>query len=184
MNTEEARRYLTPKGQKLLSKRSLQRYAEKGLLTVTYVEHEGTRSVADYDEQELKALKESMSKPKEPSAQQSTAMTTRRGAGAEELAALITQSFSAALEEHERRRRKNPEPVALETLPILTPPQAAAVSGLTENFIRANLDALKAKKIGRGYKINRANLDAFVKRLFKSEGKGSNEYKRQRKRTA
>jgi hypothetical protein len=170
MNTDQARRYLTPKGQKLISKRTLQRYAERGLLTVEYIDHEGTRSVADYKEEELQALKEKLEKKEQPGEEAALSSALMKAdPRTQQLVSLLTRSMTGALKKALPRELANPT-APLATLPILTPAQAATVSGLTEHFLRQHLDELKAKKLGRGYKIRRTHLDAFVNKLFK-EGK-------------
>ncbi len=51
---------------------------------------------------------------------------------------------------------------------LLTIPEAARLSGLSRNHIAKAVRSgtLKAKKIGRGWRIKRADLDAYVRDLF------------------
>jgi excisionase family DNA binding protein len=50
---------------------------------------------------------------------------------------------------------------------VLTIPEASAVSGLPKSYIRQNIKdgKLKAKIIGRGYKVKRQELDEFINNL-------------------
>ena len=159
MNTKDACAFLGTPDQPI-SKRTLQRYAHEGLLTVRYIPGAGTRSVADYDEDELRALQEQQQAAHEQPAAKAVALAPRRERDGAQLVALLERLLERATPQ-----LPNPAAVPVTELLVLTPAQAAALSGLSEHFIRAHLREMKAKKLGRGWMIKRTDLDAFVKRL-------------------
>ncbi|HET8671178.1 MAG TPA: helix-turn-helix domain-containing protein [Candidatus Saccharimonadales bacterium] len=159
MNKAEACEFLG------VSERSLARYAAQGRIGVKYVK--GTRgNVAEYDDADLKRLKEELSQPVQvrgtleplPARSDSQALAPVSGMGSlPDLLALIA----------ERLRPDGRPTVAVENKLTLSLAEAAALSGLSQNFLSAAIhgDKLRAAKRGRGWNIKRTDLDSFIKKL-------------------
>jgi len=85
-------------------------------------------------------------------------------------AALFTDRLIAALEAlRPRQLPAAPAPTLSDIAHklMLTLPEAAALSNLSRNHLRQAIKTgrLKAQKIGRGWRIKRADLDAYVSAL-------------------
>jgi excisionase family DNA binding protein len=161
--------------------RAVERYSEQGRLTVRY-EKGKTRPVAVYDEKELKALKAELKSSLEPPMrpqvlnpanteqpdsgisgkpviQQSLALTgsTAGTRAAQELATLFKLFESA----------RQPAITDLAAKPLLTRAEAQRYTGLSKEILRAAVEQGKLKEIllGKAYRIKRADLDEFIKKL-------------------
>ena len=158
MNKAEACQFLK------VSERSLARYAVQGKIGVTY--QKGKRgNVALYDDEDLKLLKEELSQPilTRPAIERlpshdSMALAPVSGIGSvPDLLSLIAE-----------RLKPNDKPqVGIENKLTLSLAVAAALSGLSQNFLASSIHSnkLKAAKRGRGWNVKREDLDKFIKKL-------------------
>jgi excisionase family DNA binding protein len=163
MNKNQAASFLQ------VSTRAIERYTAKGKLTPNYDRDESGRMVALYDEAQLASLKVAMQAApmsqragvqREKSKPQGQALTLRGAGKSAALAELI-----AAIDE---ARSKRAPVVALESKLVLSLAESAAVSGLSAGHLREAIHSkkLKARKgIGRGWRIKRTDLDAYVRKL-------------------
>jgi hypothetical protein len=157
------------------SERAVERYSRAEgdklpLLSVTY-EKGTTRDVPMYDEDEVRELAARLRNPQtaargvivSPEGQQ-TAIATRAD-NADKLVAILERLSTLA----EPRPGIQAQPVEsivdLAHKLVLTEKEAARFTGLPLSLIRANRTKLKAQIIGRGYKVKREALEAFVKKL-------------------
>jgi excisionase family DNA binding protein len=149
--------------------RTVERHVKAGRLSVTY-EKGKTRDVPMYDEDEVKALAAEQSQPHTPAAPAlaptgaGSALATRSDIADNVLSQLAARLLDQAEQRHAAR--------ALPTVDIgqkvmLTLADAAALSSLSEHHLREAIRGgkLKGKIIGRGYKIKRTDLDAYVNKL-------------------
>jgi excisionase family DNA binding protein len=164
---EEAARILKAK-----NVRTVERYAARGRLSVTY-EKGTTRDVPVYDESEVRALAAELQKPStparpsfEPSASASQAIATRADNSDARLSQAVAFDFLAGLSAIAGTAKTLPQVNVGEKV-MLTLTDAAALSSLSENHLReaVKVGKLKGKIIGRGYKIKRVDLDAYIKKL-------------------
>ncbi len=161
---EEAARIIGAK-----SVRTVERYASRGMLSVTY-EKGTTRDVPMYDEAEVHALAErskSPSTPMRPSIEPpeeigATAIATRSDNGDMRLSQAV-----AFLAELEKARRVEPTITDLAHKLTLSLVEAAQLAGLSRGHLRAAIEAkkLKARIIGRGWRVKREDLEAYISKL-------------------
>ncbi len=160
MNKKEAAEYLG------ISLRQVENYAKKGELSVSY-QRGKTGDVAVFNDEELRRLKakiESQRAPRpsvvreSPERLESTALATSRisdfGELLDWLAGARAEKLKAAISD-----------IALK--PLLKLEEAAALTGLSTKILRKAIDTndLKAKKIGRSFRIKRPDLDEYIKQL-------------------
>jgi excisionase family DNA binding protein len=154
------------------SERAVERYSKADgdkppLLSVTY-EKGTTRDVPMYDEEEVRELAERLRNPQtaargviiSPEGQQ-TAMATRTD---------NADKFVAIIEHLVATSRDNSTATAQATIGekiMLTLADASALTNLSKGFLveAVHEKKLKAKKLGRGWKIKRTDLDAYIKKL-------------------
>ncbi len=163
MNKQEAADFLG------VSVRALERYTQQGKIGVRY-EKGKTRPTPVYDEEELTRFKpeiEAKLYPHRPSVASANVANTdnsetalarvARTPNAEGLITLIK-----ALRETEQRPK-----VSIEGKLVLKLDEAAALTGLSRAVLRDAIDAhkLKARIIGRAWRIKRADLEAYVRKL-------------------
>lgn len=158
MNKQEAAALLG------VSIRALERYTQQGKISATYVKGK-TRPTVEYGEDELRAFKaelESKLYPHRPSVDngangdRALARLSNTSIGVERLLEVINAM-------HTRGRTS----VATEAKILLTLVEASAMTNLSDKHLRAAIHAgeLKARIIGRGWKIKRADLDSYIKKL-------------------
>lgn len=173
-----------------VSERTLDGYVKKYNLTVQYVPGKTGRR-ADYDEGELTRLKEQLEAPQSSA----TGVSAPSSDGNESALALAPQSgvavplrpsaapaggaqfFVIAAEDFPALAQAfgtpsgEEEVVPLSHRLTLDLDGAAAVSGFSRGFIREAIStgALPAKKIGRGWKISRKALEAWVEKVLEGE---------------
>jgi excisionase family DNA binding protein len=150
-----------------VSTRLIEKYAGEGKLgEVKYVRGRTGRQ-ADYDEQAVEKLKAELEAP-------AFALVPAGAAAQSREAGLVApqdrERFINALEaiaSHEQTRAGLVVAAGLGEKIMLTLADAAALSSLSTGHLRDALRAgqLKGKIIGRGYKIKRADLDHYVKKL-------------------
>ncbi len=160
MDKEEAAKSLG------VSTRTLQRYTTQGKIAVAY-KHGKTGAEADYDEIELQRFKEQKEgiiyQPAQPQAagdEQSLALAPFQ----RENAALAGASLAAAILE---RLQPIKASVPVESKPLLKLDEASLLTGLSRQILRDAIEAkkLKAKIIGRAWRIKREDLDQYLKKL-------------------
>jgi excisionase family DNA binding protein len=156
MNKEQAAAFLG------VSTRTLQRYTTQAKIGVTY-RHGKTGAEADYDEEQLRLFKETLENttyqpaPRDPS--QALAPIQTRGVtsnGADRLAAALE-----ALQPNVR------PPVPIESKLLIKLDEASALTGLSRATLRVAIDQkkLKARIMGRAWRIKRTDLDLFISKL-------------------
>ncbi len=150
-----------------VSERMIEMHAKAGRISVSYVR--GPRGdVADYDERELKKLKAEVDRRRAAR----PAVTQDDPAPDPQTQALALRSALQPLEMLRQVLSLTPagksQPAAdVGSKIMLSLPDAAALSSLSENYLRGAIrqGKLKAKIIGRGWKVKRVDLDAFVRKL-------------------
>jgi excisionase family DNA binding protein len=169
------------------STRQVERYTSAGELSVTY-EKGTTRKVPVYNRGEVEALKERLDRPTIKPAiarpdESQALMTTGNDKLASQLSELVAiasakvqqanldkmaDAFSALAEAIEglKERVNNPS-IQIADKVMLTLQDAATLSSLSRNHLLEAIHdgRLKAKIIGRGWRIKRGDLDAYVKKL-------------------
>jgi excisionase family DNA binding protein len=135
-----------------VSTRLVEKYASEGRLgEVTYVRGK-TGKQADYDCEAVEKLKQVLESP-------DTAIATKTPD-----ARLIVASLVEAMTSREESRSAS---VRVSEKLLLAVSDCRLLTGLSEQSLREAIHAgrLKAKIIGRGYKIKRQDLDEFVEQL-------------------
>ncbi len=183
LTKEEAAQFLSK------STRAVERYVKAGKLTARYEKNEKT-SYAVYDENELESLKaelegapyplrpavEAVSNGKHvsPAGSHSLALAaTRSDADLAEFVGLVTANVGArlfaALEASKHGERPLVSLSELDVKLVLGLSEASALSGLAKDRLAeaCQTGKLKAQKntIGRGWRVKRSDLDAYVKDL-------------------
>jgi hypothetical protein len=157
------------------SERAVERYSKADgdkppLLSVTY-EKGTTRDVPMYDEEEVRELAERLRNPHtaargvivSPVGQQNAIAT--RTDNADKFVAILERLSTLAESQSSIQAQPGESIVDLAHKLVLTEKEAARFTGLPLSLIRANRTKLKAQIIGRGYKVKREALEAFVKKL-------------------
>lgn len=147
-----------------VSERTLNRYAASGKVGVTYKQQQGARSIADYNEDDLRQLKQEL---------ETEVITTATSLApvkhsmtmidAIELLSRLVIVFES-LESKIQHQAKLPQGKL-----TLNLTEASELSGLSRNWLKQQLKngALPGKKIGRGWRILTTDLNCFVDALFK-----------------
>lgn len=164
MNKNEAAQYLG------VSTRALERYAASGKLAARY-ERGKTGQVLAFDQSELARFKAELEAPQEKPRQEPTTALARldgitRGASqsaAIEVLARLVEAAQASPTSPDRRALSVPVEAKL----LLTLAEAQALTGLSRGVLRAAIETgeLKARLIGRAFRIKRAELEKFVGKL-------------------
>jgi excisionase family DNA binding protein len=163
MNKKEAAEYLG------VSTRLVEKYASEGRMgEVTYVRGR-TGKQAEYDRQAVEKLKVALDTP-------DTSITQHRTPDARLFAAQLVE----ALERREQAnveairgllvdRTDNPRSasVRVSDKPLLKLDEAAALTGLSRQFLRQAIEdgKLKGRIIGRGFRVKRGDLDRYIESL-------------------
>lgn len=168
MRKKEAAEYLG------ISTRALEAHQTSGKLSVRY-ERGKTGDVAVYDERELKKLRAEIDNRRNPRPaivseplETSESLEVIRGSATNlsslfPAASLITQLAGAI--EAARASVKPSVPIEAKTLLKLS--EATSLTGLSRQHLRTAIEAnkLKAKLIGRAWRIKRADIDTYVTKL-------------------
>ncbi|MCP9496412.1 MAG: helix-turn-helix domain-containing protein [Pyrinomonadaceae bacterium MAG19_C2-C3] len=173
MNKQEACQFLN------VSERSLARYAAQGKVQVTYMK--GSRgNVAIYDDADLLRLKENLAQPTAIRLANENALPSMLSSPAnpDNLAMQPLSGLAGIVGVLDRMAARDEAIImalgALKpSMPIehklmLTLPEASQLSGISKDVLRKEIRANKLKAstgFGRGYRIKRADLDAFVKKI-------------------
>jgi excisionase family DNA binding protein len=182
MNKQEAAEFLN------VSVRAVERYTQQGRLSVTYARGR-TRPVAEYRAAELEALraeiqanlyhqrpaheKTNPANPEQPSeiGGVSPSQALQRQASEQGIAILSAAIRDALGGEYAARNGLSDKPSIADLSHKLTLslPEAARVSGLSANHLRGAIHdgKLKAKIVGRGWKVKPEELRAYVGKVLK-----------------
>jgi excisionase family DNA binding protein len=172
MNKKEVAEFLD------VGERAVERYVEQGRLSVSY-EKGKTRPAPVYNDQEVRALKAELERKlyhKKPLVTRETANPDNGEQTAlAPLSALpdFIQMIAATLEQQARMiaavESKTPqkEEAAVADKLILKLSEASALTGLSRATLREAITArkLKAQIIGHAWRIKRADLEAYVRKL-------------------
>jgi excisionase family DNA binding protein len=186
MNKEDAAKYLG------CSVRALERYTQHGEISAHYAKGK-TRPVVEYKEEDLRAYKVKLDAklyPQRPAVEnpqkEFSANIAHNSASLARLSDIAPQSdfrelvsliiresvkegIGAALEATASPQSATSEPSAVPVADkvMLTLQDAAALSSLSRNHLSEAIHAgkLKAKIIGRGWRVKRDDLDSYVKKL-------------------
>jgi excisionase family DNA binding protein len=173
MNKQEAAEYLG------VSVRALERYTQQGRLSVHY-EPGKTRPVAVYREDELQPLKDEIAANlyhQRPAVEKGKVANPDQAGEIGEVTALARTGGNEALAlvlKNLVERLPAPgngfPPASVTDLAhklTLSLVEASQLSGLSRNFLRAAIEEkkLKARIIGRGWRVKRGDLEDFVKKL-------------------
>ena len=148
--------------------RTVERLAKGNKLSVTY-EKGATRDVPMYDEDEVRRLAEQPRTAAQPALappapEPSQAIATRNDNGDNRLSQAVAFLI-------QREHQRMTEPVAtisdLAHKLMLSLVEASLVSGLSRNHLRAAIEEkkLKARIIGRGWRVKRSDLEVYVTKL-------------------
>lgn len=167
MNREEAAEELG------ISVRSLQRVVKAGLLSVTYKRGASGKQEAFFDPDEIMRHKATMQaetvKPALAPAGATNGDTALARVGAPQIANALMSWLEGKQREQEGEtdgRQARPS-VAIADKPLLKLDEASALTGLSRHILREAIDAgkLKAKIIGRSWRVKREDLDNYIKKL-------------------
>ena len=171
MNKREASQYLGK------TERAVERYTQAGELSVKYKPGK-TRPIADYDETELRELKHRLANPSDvrpavvsenpTKAEQPRTTPTealqRAGSveGMQAFALMVANALRATQD-----GRNDTLHVELKDKLTLSLNEASQLSGLSRGHLRQAIEAkkLKARIIGKGWRVKRSDLDAYVQKL-------------------
>jgi excisionase family DNA binding protein len=163
--------------------RAVERYSEQGRLTVRY-EKGKTRPVAMYDDKELQTLKEELKAnidpPMRPQVMKS-ANPEQGASGVNGIAATQQQSLALISSIPTATRAvkeladlfklfentRQPTIIDLANKPLLKLDEAQTLTGLSRQTLREAIKGgkLKAKMIGRAYRIKQTDIQEFIKKL-------------------
>lgn len=171
MNKQEAADYLG------VSVRALERYVQQGKISVRY-EKGKTRPTANFDPTELEAFKDELNQPTVKPAFESRQMATEQQSqqgnlthSSGEIARFdefgVIEKLSGIIESLLSRGDNQP-PVPIADKLLLTIPEAQALTGLSREVLRdaINSGKLKAKVIGKGWRVKRTDLEQYIDKLF------------------
>ena len=167
MNKKQAAEYLG------VSVRALERYVQQGKLTVRY-EKGKTRSTANFDQTELEAFKEELNQPTIKPAVESRQITTDVydetdivPVNVAEFGEFTVVDRLAGMVEMLITRGDKKPTVPIESKILLTLDEAQALTGLSKGYLREAIrqGSLKAKQIGKSWRVKRSDLDDFIEDL-------------------
>jgi len=138
--------------------RTLELYTQQGKLSVTYARGKRGR-IAQYSEDEVRALKDQL----ESETIRPLLALQHQPAN---LAETIASSIALALIPVIHKPVDSPS-VPIEAKPLLTLAECRSLTGLSRDILREAVRGrkLKAKIIGKGYRIKRVDLDSYVAKL-------------------
>jgi excisionase family DNA binding protein len=162
MNKEQAAEFLG------ISVRTLQRHVQDGNLHSTQIKVEKSgqlRFETVFDDEDVKQFK---AKPPEKRPRAVTGMTvTTPQAVASVMSALPVTSGAPVASDGFQRLLTAIEAQSIGQKVLLTLKDCRALTGLSDDYLRDAIHKgkLKGKIIGRGYKVKRSDLDAFINKL-------------------
>jgi hypothetical protein len=146
MNKKEAAEFLS------VSTRIIEKYASEGKLgTITYIRGK-TGKQAEYDREAVENLKRILESP-------DTSLATK-SPDARLFAAQLVEALT-------NREQPRSEPIRTSEKILLNLNDCRLLTGLSDANLRNAIksDKLKAKIIGRGWKVKRQDLDKFIENL-------------------
>lgn len=158
-----------------VSVRALERYVQQGRISVRY-EKGKTRPTANFELAELEAFKTQLNQPTYKPAIETRQIPTDQPP--EEGTALVYPGEVSEFGEFraieklaliiERLLHRELPSVSIGDKLLLTLPEAQALTGLSREFLRDAISQgkLKAKVIGKSWRIKRSDLDDYVTNLF------------------
>ena len=171
MNKQQAAEFLG------VSVRALERYVQQGRISVKY-EKGKTRSTANFDSSELEAFRAELNQPTIKPAIESRQTPTEQQPEldkpvlyAGEIAEFgdigVIDKLSSIIEGLLARGETQPSVPIADKL-LLTVSEAQALTGLSKDVLRDAIQegSLKAKVIGRSWRIKRRDLEQYVASLF------------------
>lgn len=160
MNKTEAAEFLG------VSVRALERYVSAGRLASFY-ERGKTGKVLAFDADELKRFKAELEAPEERPRQAPTNALARLGDANQSAAIEVLARLMEVAQNDATSADRRALSVPIEAKPLLSLSEAGALTGLSRATLRVAIDggALKAQRIGRGWKIKRADLDLWIEKL-------------------
>jgi excisionase family DNA binding protein len=147
-----------------ISVRSLQRTVKAGKLSVKYKRGISGKQEAFFDPDEIARYKSEMeTETVKPAMSDVTRSDTALARVDAPQILSVLQHFVTEGQTARNARR----PVPIESKPLLKLDEASALTGLSRGILRAAIDEgkLKAGKIGRAWRIRRADLDAYIQKL-------------------
>lgn len=160
MNKVDAAAFLS------VSTRTIERYAEEKRIGVSYIKQEGRRSIADYNEEDLNNLKIEI----ETEIIATSPVFLKKVLENPEVLATFADDF---LDCTRRIAIAIESLTTLQALPhkeklALNLAEASFLSGFSKNELRHRLKSgeLNGRKLGRGWKILRSDLESWVKNQF------------------
>lgn len=164
-----------------VSVRALERYVQQGRISVKY-EKGKTRPTANFDPAELEAFKSELNQPTVKPAFESRQIATEQE---QQTGKLVHQSGEitefgtefgevgvidklSSIIEGLLGRGDNQPVVPIADKLLLTIAEAQALTGLSREFLRDAITKgeLKAKVIGKGWRVKRSDLQEYVDKLF------------------
>ena len=173
LSKEEAAKFLG------VSVRSVENYVKQGKIGVKYVKGSRGRK-ARYEQSELEELRNTLTQethkptlvPETSQSPENLAPQNYQLAETlEKFIIPIASAFTEMTRAVERIEQKQPDQasisVPIESKILLTLKEARALTSMSENSLREAIKAeeLPAKRLGRGWKIKRTDLDRYVENL-------------------
>jgi excisionase family DNA binding protein len=171
MNKKDAAKFLG------VSASTLLRYASGGHIRVTYPRQRVGAAVADFDMEDLYKLKKELSsgaavRPDVQKNEESQAMTRHDDLPSpvdiiKALEAFMAQAAAQALLPGKERTAGSRPALSPSEKLLLTLDDCAVLSSLSKDYLRQAIKdkKLKARILGRGWKVKREDLEAFIKKL-------------------
>lgn len=188
MNKQEAAKFLG------VSVRALERYVQQGRISVKY-EKGKTRPTANFEQAELEAFREELNQPTVKPAfesrqtatdeshqissedeyrqiatdqQQETGIAVQTLGEFTEFGEIATVDKLASIIEGLLSQDNNQPKVPVADKLLLTMAEAQTLTGLSREFLKDAIASgeLKAKLIGKSWRIKRSDLDEYIDKLF------------------
>ena len=174
MNKQEAAKFLG------VSVRALERYVQQGRISVKY-EKGKTRPTANFEQAELETLREELTQPSVKPAFESRQISTERRQEIgitvqtpgeitefDEISEIATVNKLASIIEGFLDQDNNQPKISVAEKLLLTIAEAQTLTGLSKEFLKNSISSnnLKAKLIGKSWRIKRSDLDEYIEKLF------------------
>ena len=173
MNKKEAADFLG------VSTRAIERYAAKGKISVTYSKNKTGQSLAEFNDDDLKKLKDTLQQapyPQRPTVEASISdkhdiHDNGNGRGSQALIPRnlidFAELLSLGIGKQILASQGHTGAVPISDKLTLSLSEASQLSGLSRGYLTEAIHTkkLKAAKRGRGWNIKRLDLDSYVKKL-------------------
>ena len=149
-----------------VSTRALERYAAAGKIAAHY-ERGATGRVLAFAEAELARFKTELEAPTDKPRQEPSRALARLDGKPNAAAIEVLARFIEAAQSGTTSPGKPRPSVPVEAKLLLTLAEAQALTGLSRSTLRAAINSgeLKARQIGKAFRIKRADLEKFVGKL-------------------